>query len=163
MTGPCLPETDVSVDCDDWLKVADIQALAANAIAASARHLARPFRPGAEVSVLLTDDATVRALNKSWRRQDKPTNVLSFPTASPDKVATAPMLGDIALAYETVAGEAAAEGKRVADHTTHLVVHGFLHLLGFDHLTDADADVMEEQERRILATLGIADPYDDKP
>lgn len=162
MTAPALPEADVSVDCDDWSTVGDVRELASKAIAASARHLGRPFRPGAEVSVLLTDDATVRALNKSWRRQDKATNVLSFPAVNPDRIAEAPMLGDIAIAYQTVAREAAAEGKTVSDHTTHLVVHGFLHLLGFDHLNDNDAEKMEAEERLILAALGIADPYDDK-
>jgi probable rRNA maturation factor len=105
------------------------------------------------LAVLLTDDAEMRALNAQWRGQDKPTNVLSFP--APDGFG----LGDIALGHETVAREAAAQGKSLAAHTAHLLVHGFLHLLGYDHEGDGDAAEMEARERAILSVLGIADPY----
>jgi len=108
-----------------------------------------------EVSVLLTDDASVRELNRTWRKIDKPTNVLSFPAARPG----GPLLGDIAIAYETVAREAAAENKPVLHHLAHLAVHGFLHLLGYDHQTDSQAEAMEGVERAALARLDIADPY----
>ena len=113
----------------------------------------RPGPAGAELSLVLADDATVRALNKQWRRQDKPTNVLSFPGGDPI------MLGDVIVAFETVRREAADQGKTLGDHLSHLVVHGVLHLLGHDHVQDCDADVMEGLERRVLAGLGIADPY----
>lgn len=105
------------------------------------------------LAVLLTDDAEMRALNAQWRGQDKATNVLSFP--APEGFG----LGDIALSHETVAREAAAQGKSFAAHTAHLLVHGVLHLLGYDHKDDGDAESMEARERAILSALGVADPY----
>jgi probable rRNA maturation factor len=98
-------------------------------------------------------------LNRTWRGKDAPTNVLTFPAVEPDGIATAPVLGDVVLAFETVEREATAEGKRPADHFVHLVVHGVLHVYGFDHGTDAEAEAMEDIERRALSGLGIADPY----
>ncbi|MFN4087622.1 MAG: rRNA maturation RNase YbeY [Alphaproteobacteria bacterium] len=113
-----------------------------------------------EVGLLLADDATVRDLNRTYRGQDKPTNVLSFPGDAVSAPAGEPrMLGDIVLAYGTVAAEAAAQGKTIADHLAHLVVPGILHLLGHDHENDAEAEAMERAETAILAGLGIADPY----
>jgi probable rRNA maturation factor len=113
----------------------------------------------AEIGVLLTDDDGIRALNRDWRGIDKPTNVLSFP-ATPS-VADAPTrhLGDVVLAYETVRTEAMDEGKDFADHLAHLVVHGVLHLLGYDHEADDEATAMEAREVAALALLGVADPY----
>ena len=109
---------------------------------------------------MLTDDARVRELNREWRGQDKATNVLSFPAAQPPGETPQPlMLGDIAIAYETTRNEAEAEGKPFQNHLSHLAIHGFLHLLGYDHLDDDEAEEMEGLERDILATLGIADPY----
>lgn len=116
------------------------------------------FEPAdAEVGVLLCDDAEIRRLNAQWRDKDTATNVLSFPAAAHN--ATCLHLGDIAIARETVEREATEEGKSLVDHLTHLTVHGYLHLLGFDHETDDDAEEMESLEREILASLGIADPY----
>lgn len=112
-----------------------------------------------EVAVMLTDDAGIRTLNRDWRHKDKATNVLSFPTPQVAREAGEPHLGDIAIAYETVAREAAAEEKSFDDHLTHLAVHGMLHLLGFDHETPDEAEEMEALERQILSGLGIADPY----
>ena len=110
---------------------------------------------GQGVTVLLTDDAAVQDLNARFRGKDAPTNVLSFPAP-----ATAhPHLGDIAVAHGVCAREAAAQGKTLADHLSHLVVHGVLHLLGYDHQADATADAMEAMERDILSKLGVADPY----
>ncbi len=119
---------------------------------------------GAEVSVVLTDDATVRALNRDYRNHDAPTNVLAFAqdAATSDQKDGPVLLGDVVLAYETVRREASAQGKTLTDHTCHLVVHGVLHLLGFDHQTDAAAADMERREIAILAALGIADPYVEK-
>ncbi len=103
----------------------------------------------------------MRALNAGWRGKDKPTNVLSFPAspAAAPGAALPPMLGDIVLAAETVFGEAALDGKPVEHHLSHLIVHGLLHLLGYDHETDGQAEAMEAVERRALARLAIPDPY----
>ncbi|PZU76316.1 MAG: rRNA maturation RNase YbeY [Brevundimonas sp.] len=108
-----------------------------------------------DVVVLLTDDAAVRDLNARFRDKDRPTNVLSFPAPETAE----PHLGDIVLAYGVCADEAAAQGKSLADHLSHLVVHGVLHLLGRDHEDDAEAEEMEAEEREILAGIGVADPY----
>lgn len=124
----------------------------------AARAAARlALEPGGRtVCLLLTDDSAIRALNAQFRGQDKPTNVLSFPAAigAPEG-----SLGDIALAFDIVAREAAEQDKPFLHHTQHLILHGVLHLLGYDHETDADAREMEAVETRLLAKLGIADPY----
>jgi probable rRNA maturation factor len=110
------------------------------------------------VAVLVDGDERIRALNRDWRGIDKATNVLSF--SYPDGPAGAPkFIGDIAISYETAAAEAAAEGKPFAHHLKHLAVHGFLHILGYDHESDEDAAAMEQLERTILARLGVPDPY----
>lgn len=114
----------------------------------------------AELSIVLTDNAEQRVLNRDWRGVDKPTNVLSFPQIEPFSPVIG-ILGDITLARETLAREAAELGKSFEDHFTHLVVHGFLHILGYDHLEESEALVMEALETQILASLGIADPYAD--
>lgn len=124
----------------------------------------RRVGPGraAEIGVVLAGDAFVRRLNREHRRKDKPTNVLSFPIEDAHHAAPSgrpPMLGDIVLAFGTVRREARAEGKPFADHAAHLLVHGTLHLLGFDHMTPREAAAMEAHEVRILAGLGVADPY----
>jgi probable rRNA maturation factor len=114
-----------------------------------------------ELAVVLADDALVRRLNRDYRGSDQPTNVLSFPAGVPTFVAAHQprALGDVVLALETVLAEAARDGKRPADHVSHLVVHGVLHLLGHDHVEDAAAEMMEASECAILADLGVADPY----
>lgn len=124
------------------------EALAATAVKEGARGV---------VSLLLGDDAAISALNKQFRGKDGPTNVLSFPPAAGS--AAPDFLGDIALAAETIAMEAQFQGKRFEHHAAHLVVHGFLHLLGYDHEESAAAERMEARERAILQSLGIADPY----
>jgi len=127
---------------------------AAAAIAAADIDIAGPL----EVSLLLTDDAAQQALNKKWRGKDIPTNVLSFPQADPFAPLSG-LIGDISLARETLEREAEELGRPFADHFTHLVVHGTLHLLGYDHIEDDEALVMERLETDILAGLGVADPY----
>jgi probable rRNA maturation factor len=113
----------------------------------------------AEISVLLTGDVKMRTLNRDWRGKDKPTNVLSFPAAPASSIARSPMLGDIALAFETVAGEAEEERKPLGHHLAHLVIHGLYHLLGDDHETEGEARIMEARETAALARMGIPDPY----
>lgn len=108
-----------------------------------------------DIVVLLTDDAAVHDLNARFRDRDQPTNVLSFPAAE----SAAPHLGDLVLAFGVCAAEARTQGKHLADHLTHLTVHGVLHLLGRDHVEDAEAEAMEAEERTLLASLGVADPY----
>ncbi|MDB5597596.1 MAG: rRNA maturation factor [Hyphomicrobiales bacterium] len=152
-------DVDVSVEADAWSAVADLHDLSHNAIHAVLTETGEAVAPDAEVSLLFCDDEKIRELNKAWRGMDKPTNVLSFPAVQPGHVAKAPLLGDIVIAFETVQRESLEENKHLSDHVSHMVVHGFLHLLGYDHESDADADKMESAEQRILARLGIADPY----
>jgi probable rRNA maturation factor len=147
-----------------WRALGDLAALRSRAMLAAQAALAvSPVQPldGAELSLLLTDDRRIRIVNRDWRGFDKATNVLSFPAAPPERIATSPVLGDIVVAYETVEREAAAEGKSLADHFSHLVIHGLLHLLGEDHETEAEAQRMEGLEVAALGRLGIADPYAD--
>ena len=163
---------DISVPSSLWRGLPRARAIARETIAAAALEseaAVRIDRPeerasfqtphGVEVSICLADDAALRALNSRWRGIDKPTNVLSFPSSSGGRFGEATMLGDIALAYETLAREAENLGVPLADHYRHLIAHGFLHLIGYDHETDAEAERMEALETRILARLGAADPY----
>ncbi len=150
-------ETDVS---GEWDSRIDWPALARSAVHAAVAHSRHHGLCDSEVSVKFTSDEEVRALNAAWRGKDKPTNVLSFPMAAPDELADAAMLGDIVLAHGVCAREAAAKPVAIETHAAHLVVHGMLHLLGYDHETgEAEADEMEQIERLALARLGIADPY----
>ncbi len=151
-----LVESDVS---DDWDSETDWPNLAERAVRAAIAHSDYAGLTDSEVSVKFTSDAEVRALNAAWRGKDKATNVLSFPMA--DEPEGAPMLGDIVLASGVCSREAAEKKVPIETHATHLVVHGTLHLLGYDHETgDVDAEEMEEIERKALASLGIADPYE---
>ena len=113
----------------------------------------------AELSILLSDDAEVRILNRDYRAKDRPTNVLSFPAGDEGAAGRPRLLGDVVLALETIEREAAAQSKPLADHLSHLTVHGVLHLLGHDHQTETQATAMEALETEILRGLGIADPY----
>lgn len=148
-----LPESEAWTDLGDW------ESAFGRAAAATLDHARITTLPGAELSVLLSDDAHVRALNRAWRGKDQATNVLSFPAVGPDRLASAPALGDIAMALETIRAEAARDEKTLGDHVVHLFVHGLLHILGYDHDHAAAAEAMEALEIRILADLGIADPY----
>ena len=142
-----------------WDALTEAEELAERAIAAAAASCGVKLRNGAEVSVQLVDDGGIRALNARWRGFDKATNVLSFPASPAEKLASAPMLGDIVVAYETMRREADDERMSLSDHFVHLVVHGFLHLVGFDHEDDAEAESMEALETRVLKGMAIADPY----
>lgn len=137
-----------------------LEPVVTRAIAAAVAEVRPKFAGVAELSVLLTDDAEQQELNRQWRGIDKSTNVLSFPQLEPFSPVSG-LVGDITLALQTVQREAEQMGVDFQAHFTHLVVHGFLHLLGHDHIEDDEAEVMEALETRILAGLGIADPYAD--
>lgn len=142
-----------------WRRALAARKLAREAAAAAAEEAGVRLARGAELTIHLIGDSGIRQLNKQWRGKDAATNVLSFPAAPADRLAGARLLGDVFVALETLEREAAAEGKPLADHFRHLVAHGFLHLLGFDHQTPAEAEAMEGIEIRALARLGVADPY----
>ena len=145
---------EISIDDANWKKVRGLAALTETCLDAAIG------RRKVMVSVLYTDDKAMRSLNRSWRGKDKPTNVLSFPAAdAPAPRGEAKPLGDIVLAYGVMAREAAAQNKTLKNHVAHLLVHGALHLLGYDHEDEHEAVAMERRETRILARLGIADPY----
>ncbi len=150
---------DISAPSPLWRGLPRARAMARDAIAACLVESGIAEGEGVEVSLCLFDDALMRELNARWRGIDAPTNVLSFPAAGPERLGAAPMLGDIALAYETLAREAKESGASLADHYRHLVAHGFLHLIGYDHQTDQEAERMEALEKRVLARLGVVDPY----
>jgi probable rRNA maturation factor len=157
LDAPTLPLVEVITESSLWDAEAGSDTIVRNAISAAAE---KTRTDAGEVAVLLTDDDSIRTLNRTWRKLDKPTNVLSFPTAkSASSLVMAAPLGDIVIAFETTAGEAAAERKPFRDHLAHLAVHGFLHLLGYDHDSDADAREMEELEASILAGLDVPNPY----
>ena len=157
----------IAVEAGEWGDVEATEALAEAALAAAVRDLAQregqPFpEEPPEVSLVLADDAMMADINSQWRNQPKPTNVLSFP-AFPlvPGGQPGPMLGEIILARETIEREAADLGKPVDEHITHLIVHGFLHLFGYDHIENSDAEKMEAIETRILTSLDLSDPYGD--
>lgn len=160
---------DISCDCvieDDRWEELGLEALAERAVTATLRW----HDIGGEVVVMGCDDARIAALNADFRGKPQPTNVLSWPSVehiehAPGERPELPdeeELGDIAIAYETCLAEAAAQDKPVADHVTHLLVHAVLHLLGYDHQNDPDAETMEAAERSILAQMNIPDPYHEK-
>jgi probable rRNA maturation factor len=166
MTTHSLPATEVLIVADCWNAEADAEAVIFRAIETAAA-MVDADTGDAELAVMLTDDAGIRTLNQNWRGIDKATNVLSFPALQPPEGAQEPddaprMLGDIAIAYETTRREADEEEKTFANHLSHLAVHGFLHLVGYDHEKEGEAEAMEALEREILAQLGIADPYADQ-
>ncbi|WP_315702376.1 MULTISPECIES: rRNA maturation RNase YbeY [unclassified Bradyrhizobium] len=165
MPQSILPTTEVIVAADCWQEQPEAEAVIQRAIVAAAETVDADVGE-AEIAVMLTDDAGIRTLNSNWRGIDKPTNVLSFPALQPtgprDEDDAPRMLGDIAIAYETMRREADEEQKPFDHHLSHLTVHGFLHLIGYDHETDEEAQEMETLEREILAQLGIPDPYADR-
>jgi probable rRNA maturation factor len=156
------PSIDVVIESARWRAVPRAAGVVRRAIGAALPARSR----NAELSVILTSDRAIRSLNRRWRCRDEPTNVLSFPAPAegPGKRprGVPRHLGDIVLAYETVAREARAEGKPLDHHIAHLALHGFLHLLGYDHESRGQAEAMERRERRILARLGVPDPYAER-
>jgi len=165
MDSDTSPSIEVAVGKSAWrTAVTDPEALVRTAAAAALRTAPQPIETSVEIGIRLTDDVEVQALNREYRDKDRPTNVLSFPgddPATPRAPGQPLLLGDILVALETTVREAAEAGRTVEAHLGHLVVHGVLHLLGHDHLVEAEADAMEALETRVLATLGYADPYAD--
>ena len=163
MIGDAVLTVEVTTVCPLWRR--GCAGAAGLAEAAGRLALLRgEAAPNSVVDVTLTDDAAQRTLNRTWRGKDEPTNVLAFPAADPSirRPRGAPLLlGDVVLAYETVAREASDQRKPLADHLRHLVVHGVLHLLGYDHAEPAGAAAMEAREIAILAELGVPNPYRD--
>jgi probable rRNA maturation factor len=167
MSGTTRLDIQLGVEAGNWPSEPDLQAFSRRVLEGAAAYLAehtgQPFpEDPIELSLVFTDDADIRGINAEWRGQDKPTNVLSFPAfplapgGSPG-----PMLGDIIVAEETLRREALDQAIAFDDHLSHLLVHGFLHLFGYDHMTDEEATVMEGLEIRILAELGLENPYRD--
>ncbi len=158
-------DIQIAVETDGWADETSLEALALRVLGAAETYMAAkegqpfPMQP-TEVSLVFGDDEMIREINAEWRNKDKPTNVLSFPAfpVTPGKM-PGPMLGDIIIARETVEREAVELDKSFEDHLTHLMVHGFLHLFGYDHIEIDDAEKMESLETRILAELGLSDPY----
>lgn len=157
----------ISIETSQWNAEAKLQSLAAKCVDACNKWLAtqenQKFPDGEmELSLLFTNDASIQEINTKWREIDKPTNVLSFPTKDlgPDDTPL-PLLGDIIFAYETIKGEAIELEKSFDAHLSHLIVHGYLHLFGFDHVENVEAEYMELTETRILASIGLSNPYND--
>jgi probable rRNA maturation factor len=150
---------DLAVPCARWRRALPrVEAVACEA-AQAALGRARKKRGAVELSLVLADDERVAALNHRWRHRAGPTNVLAFAFDEQPAPPAPLMLGDVVLAYETVTKEAKDQGKPLADHLRHLIIHGVLHLLGYDHEAAGPARRMETLETRILATLGVPDPY----
>lgn len=152
-TAPPAVSVDIQVESDLWDAEPAAEAILRAAIAGAAAH----STSAGEVSILLTDDSAVRELNQQWRGIDKPTNVLSFP--APKTPAAAGLLGDIVIAYETLVRECADEDRQFTHHLSHLAIHGYLHLLGYDHQTDAEAEAMEALESQIMIRMDMPDPW----
>ncbi|OLP45140.1 rRNA maturation RNase YbeY [Rhizobium oryziradicis] len=157
-------DIQIAVEDDGWPAEDVLETMSERILTQAAEFIAaegQPFPPmPTELSLVFTNDDDIRGINAEWRKQDKPTNVLSFPAypiVPGDR--PGPMLGDIIIARETVEREALDLGKSFNDHLTHLMVHGFLHLFGYDHMNDEEAEQMEGLETRILASLGLSDPY----
>ena len=160
---------EISVESELWSRQPDAEAIVRRAVGAAAKVLRALPAVRGEVSVLLTDDAAIRTLNRTWRDIDKPTNVLSFPMIPPSRRGTEAkprgsgdcptVLGDIVIAYETTAREAEQERKAFSHHLAHLAVHGFVHLAGYDHDSDRAAEEMERLEAKILRLIDVPDPY----
>ena len=152
-----IPVIDVAIEAEDWASLEAPSQLAEATILAAIGESGVALAANAEISVVFCDDRFIRDLNRKWRGIDKPANVLSFPAGG--DAASEPLLGDIVIAFETASQEASEAGKPLRDHVAHLLVHGFLHLIGHDHIGAAEAATMEALERTILDRLGIADTF----
>jgi probable rRNA maturation factor len=150
------PSIDIQIQSPLWDAQPEAEQIVRHALTAAAQALSTM---DGEVAIVLTDDDSIRALNRQWRGIDKPTNVLSFPAAITQTSVAAKFFGDIVLSYETLERECTDEDRIFLHHLAHLTVHGFLHLIGYDHQIDAEADEMEALESRIMMHLKLPDPY----
>lgn len=163
MKSPMIPIIDLALEDDVSIDETAFLARVINILAEVVKAAQLKFPTGAELSLVLAGDKTLRSLNNEWRDKDKPTNVLSFPGEDIIVGEEAGLiLGDIVISLETAKREATLENKTFEDHLSHLVIHGFLHLFGYDHETDEEANQMESLEIKILNKLGIANPYEDE-
>jgi probable rRNA maturation factor len=150
---------DIAVESPEWDRLPNLDALVGECVQTVLARTGDEFGEGAELSLLFCDDARIRELNREFRGKDKATNVLSFP--GPEEAGGARLLGDIALAFETIDAEAREQDKSLEQHCRHMIVHGLLHLLGFDHEDPAEAEAMEATEIEVLELMGVANPYRD--
>ena len=158
-----IPNIELALEDDVLIDETAFMARVVNILTETVRLAGLKFAKEAELSLVLAGDKTLQSLNKEWREKDKPTNVLSFPGKDiAVGEAAEMMLGDIIISLETTKREATLENKTFEDHLSHLVIHGFLHLFGYDHETDEEANQMESLEIKILNELGIANPYEDE-
>jgi probable rRNA maturation factor len=155
-----LPHIDISRESDNWPLESRLEELVKVAIEAAAKTADLKWPDDAELSLVFTDDAAMTKLNRQWRNKPQPTNVLSFPGGDIHVGESSDvMIGDLVFAFETVVREGEEQGKAFESHLTHLVIHGFFHLFGYDHINDKDAERMEALEKAALLSLGIDDPY----
>ena len=158
-----IPKIELALEDDVLIDETAFMARVVNILTETVRLAGLKFPKESELSLVLAGDKTLQSLNKEWREKDKPTNVLSFPGKNIAVGETAEMmLGDVIISLETTKREATLENKTFEDHLSHLVIHGFLHLFGYDHETDEEAAQMESLEIKILNELGIANPYEDE-
>ena len=153
------PIIDTIIEDHRWEGCCDADALSNAAVQAILSNIETNWSGELEISFLFCDDEKIRGLNATWNDKDSATNVLSFPAAPNTNKTPVTLLGDVILAFETISKEASEQGKTVSSHAAHMIVHGVLHLFGYDHLNDIDADIMESLETRVLRTMGIADPW----
>ncbi|WP_310618396.1 rRNA maturation RNase YbeY [Flexibacterium corallicola] len=159
----CPLVVDITLQAEGWPEEELLSKRIESCLVAAFQSVKLEVIPDTEVSLVFSDDAQVQELNRMWRNKDKPTNVLSFPGDDKEEPPYGPLLGDIILARETVERESGDLGIPFDHHLAHLIVHGTLHLFGYDHQDDEEAEEMEGEERKILALLGIPDPYQDAP
>lgn len=154
---------DLAVEAGGWPARDDLETLVARAMRAAFKVARLEVVGNSEVSLLFTDDAAIKNLNARWRDKDRPTNVLSFPGSDPQGNTYGPLLGDIVFGFETVSREAREMGVEFSDHLSHLTIHGLLHLFDYDHQENDEAELMENVEKAILASIDIDDPYSGSP
>ena len=152
---------DILFEDSRWGERVDAEKLVHEVVAKVIEVTRRDVHPDAEASFIFANDERIKSLNAQWRNKDAPTNVLSFPTSVGSELHKAPLLGDVILAYETIERESIDEEKPFAHHAAHMMVHGFLHLVGFDHQNDTEAAAMELIESEVLLKLGLPDPWAD--